>query len=101
MFRVADLRAEGRELVKGFSSGRLAHPCQCRDGLTICRQQVGDEVVHSLFGCWREVPGDIKFADGLAHGRFNEGDAALPSSLERRGAVEDTTVKVEVLIDEG
>ena len=47
------------------------------------------------------MPGDIKFADGLAHGRFNEGDAALPSSLERRGAVEDTTVKVEVLIDEG
>ena len=101
MFRVADLGTEGRELVKGLGSGRLAHPCQRRDGLAVCRQQVGNEVVHPLFGCWREVPGDIELADGLTQGRFDEGDAALPASFERRGAVEDATVKVEVLIDEG
>ena len=47
------------------------------------------------------MPGDIKLADGLTQGRLDEGDAALPSNFERRGAVEDTTVKVEVLIDEG
>ena len=46
------------------------------------------------------MPGDIELADGLTQGRFDEGDAALPASFERRGAVEDATLKVEVLIDE-
>ena len=69
--------------------------------MTVCRQQIRDEVVHPLLGCRWEMLGDVQLANRLTHGRLDEGDTTLPPRFERRGAVEDTTVKIEVLVNEG
>ncbi len=82
---VADLRAEGVELLVGPLLGLLRHPVEVGDGAPVGLEQVGDQGVHLRLRLRREVALDVLLADGFADRALDQADPALPPRAAARG----------------
>ncbi len=84
LVRIADLDRHGLQLGLGLRLGLRAHPVERLDALAERGAKVLDQVTDLGLGLGREVAGDIGAAQGLAHHRVVERDAALPARALRR-----------------
>ena len=100
LVRVADLGAEGVQLLQRFELRCLAHPVQPGDGVPVGRDQVGHEGLHARLVAFREVPGHVDLADRLTEGCLDHRDAALPAVLDPRRPAQGGAVEREVRVHE-
>ena len=75
---VADLGSEGGELLVGRLLGFGSHPFEFFNRIAIGGDEVVNQGDHARFVLRREVPINVDLTQGLTHGRFDEGDSALP-----------------------
>ena len=99
--RVADLRAEGRELFQGLRLRALAHPRALSNRLAIGFKKALHQGIHTIFRSGREVPTHPDAAEGFSGVGFDQAQRALPSGAQLLRARQDAAEEIEVLLDEG
>ena len=98
--RVADLRAERRQLGVRLLPGLGAHPLEAVDALAERGAQVLDQDVHAGLGRGREVLLDVGLAEQLANRGVEVGERALPARLQLGDALQRAAAEVEARVDQ-
>ena len=95
LLRIADFRAESRQLGQGLLLGLGAHPIVVLEGLAVGLDDVLHHAIHARLGVGREVLLHVQLSNRLAQRALDGGDRPFPTRAVLRNAVQRRAVKRE------